>query len=64
MCTELTFGDGTGKTTIRDITTKENTDDNDTSDGNYSVESDFTEISLTDIMVDADNDKFAIVENP
>ena len=53
MCTGLTFGDVTSKTTIRVITTTENSDNDGASDGDYSVESDFTEIFLTDTLVDA-----------
>ena len=64
MSTGLTFGDGTGKPTIGGITTTENTKNDDASDGDYSVENDFTEISLTDTMVDADNNEFTFVEYP
>ena len=56
MSTGLTFGDGTGKTTIDYITITKNTKDDDASDGDYSVESDFTEVLLTDTMVDVDKD--------
>ena len=63
MSTGLTFSDGTSKTTISDITTTKNSND-DTSNGNYSVESDFTDISLTDTMTDANNDEFTIADNP
>ena len=57
MNSGLTFGDGIGKTTINDITTTENTEDDDTSIDNYSVESDFTEVSISDTMVDDDDDE-------
>ena len=45
------------KQLLIDITTTESTDeDDDASDGGYSVESDFTEISLTATMADADDE--------
>ena len=37
MNSGLTFGDGMGKTTISDITTTENAEEDDASDGNYSL---------------------------
>ena len=52
-----------GKTTISDITRTKNTEDDDASDGNYSAESDFTEVSLTKTMVNADNHGFTIVDD-
>ena len=55
MKSGLTFGDGMGKTTINDITTTKNTEDDDASNDNYFVESDFTEILITDTMVNADD---------
>ena len=64
MSAGLLFGDGTDNTTIRDITTTENTEDDDTVDGDYSVKSDFTEISLTDTVADTDNNEFEIMKNP
>ena len=64
MCSRLISGDGTDKTTIEDITTTENTEDDVASDGDYSVKSDFIEISLTGTMIDADNDEIEIVGDP
>ena len=60
MNSGLNFGDGTGKTTIHDITTTEITEDDDASDDDYSVESEVTEVLVTDTMVNADKDEINI----
>ena len=60
MNSGLTCDDGMGKTTINDITTTENTEDDDASSDNYSIESDFTVILITDSMVNADDDEITI----
>ena len=49
-----------GKAAISDITTTENTEDDNASDGDYSVETDATEILITDTIVNADNDEITI----
>ena len=60
MNSELTFGDDMGKAAISDITTTENTEDDNASDGDYSVETDATEILITDTIVNADNSEITI----
>ena len=45
---------------VSTITTTKNTENYDASDGDYSVESDFTEILITDTMVDTDDDEMTI----
>ena len=57
MCTGFIFGDRTGNTTILDLATTSNTDDNDASDGDYFIESDFKDISLPDTIVEDNNDE-------
>ena len=57
MNSGITFGGGMGKTTISDITTTKNTEEAYASDDNYYIESDFTEVSLTNTMVNADDDE-------
>ena len=55
MSNGLIFGDRAWNTTILDLNLTSNTEDNDASDDDFSIESDFEDISLPDTIV-KDND--------